>query len=342
LKNSQTRCHFIESPWLSESTRAAGAVRGVGVGLDAGVRVRYPLTEALPHGAAVSIREKIEATRARWNLKAGDARELDLAFRNRLARSLEKMETQDARWLDSVQEQVRFALGIAGPVERGLLPQLARTSPVPYLALFLQTFIDVELELLEKRDPLIQLLSVKTRSLIAEAVREAVAMSPGSPFEVSLSEKAAILYPAGAALLDQEVVDTTLQWLSEFPEALTHFQRALRTYLRDGAAKRRSVLDDLRLALEQLLRKILGNDKSLENQKEALGSWLKDRGLHPTIAAMYHTLIFGQYAPYQNDAVKHDHTSHPEEVEFLIYLTANFMRLLLQAKRAATGGSSTR
>jgi hypothetical protein len=244
--------------------------------------------------------------------------------------------------LDRVQEEVRFALGIQGPVQRGWLTAHAHGSAVPDLALILQTSIDVELELLEKRDPVIQMVSGKLQSQIARAVGEAVAMSPGAPFEVSLTDKGAILYRAGAALLDQQVVDIALQWLSEFPDALSHFEKALRTYLRDGAAKRRNVLDDLRLALEQLLRKVLGNDKSLENQKEALGTWLKDRGLHPTVVAMYHTLIFGQYAPYQNDAVKHDDASHPEEVEFLIYLTANFMRLLLQTKRAAPGGSSTR
>jgi creatinine amidohydrolase/Fe(II)-dependent formamide hydrolase-like protein len=43
---------------------------------------------------------------------------------------------------------------------------------------------------------------------------------------------------------------------------------------------------------------------------------------------MYWTLI-DRFAHYQNDAVKHgDHAKHIE-VEFMVYLTGTFMRLLL-------------
>ena len=93
-------------------------------------------------------------------------------------------------------------------------------------------------------------------------------------------------------------------------------------------------LDNLRFALEQLLKKILSNQKSLENQKSPLGSWLKEKGLHSQVINSYQTLL-KEYQNYQNDAVKHNENYSFDEVEFMIYLTGNFMRLLIQfASRA--------
>jgi hypothetical protein len=41
----------------------------------------------------------------------------------------------------------------------------------------------------------------------------------------------------------------------------------------------RNVLDDMRLSLELLLKAVLGNDKSLENQIPQLGGFIKEKGL---------------------------------------------------------------
>lgn len=45
---------------------------------------------------------------------------------------------------------------------------------------------------------------------------------------------------------------------------------------------------------------------------------------------MYKQLLFGPYRIYQNQAVKHGEEYSENEVEFMIYLTGTFMRLLLQ------------
>ncbi len=44
---------------------------------------------------------------------------------------------------------------------------------------------------------------------------------------------------------------------------------------------------------------------------------------------MYTTLLFGPYSIYQNEAVKHNEEFGEVELEFIIYLTGTFMRLLL-------------
>lgn len=98
----------------------------------------------------------------------------------------------------------------------------------------------------------------------------------------------------------------------------------------------RSLFDNLRLALEQLLRQVLDNKKSLENQERELLKWIKARGAHQQVVNMYKQLLFGPYSRYQNDAVKHGEQYSEDEAEFMIYLTGIFMRLLLrlQAKIA--------
>ena len=57
--------------------------------------------------------------------------------------------------------------------------------------------------------------------------------------------------------------------------------------------------------------------------------WLKERGLHQQVINMYSDLL-RKFCEYQNDAVKHDEKWSPEEVEFMIYLTGVFMRLLVE------------
>ncbi|MGR6035707.1 MAG: hypothetical protein ACU4EQ_00660 [Candidatus Nitrosoglobus sp.] len=80
--------------------------------------------------------------------------------------------------------------------------------------------------------------------------------------------------------LNHAVVEETRHWLSAFPKALPLYNGALQK-LEHGVFDR-NVLDDLRLALEALLHDLLGNRKSLENQIQPLGAFIKERGGHPS------------------------------------------------------------
>lgn len=51
---------------------------------------------------------------------------------------------------------------------------------------------------------------------------------------------------------------------------------------------------------------------------------------------MYEFLLFSPYALYQNNAVKHDEEFAVDEIEFIIYLTGNFMRFLLRLAENTT------
>jgi hypothetical protein len=77
----------------------------------------------------------------------------------------------------------------------------------------------------------------------------------------------------------------TRHWLSNHPEVMKLFDEALIKH--DGGVFRRNTLDDLRLALEILVRQIFGNHKTLENQVSQVGLFVKQHGGSPQLANMF-------------------------------------------------------
>jgi hypothetical protein len=156
----------------------------------------------------------------------------------------------------------------------------------------------------------------------------------------------ATLYPTGVRLLDEATVDSNLIWLSRYPDVLKPFETALKLYVAKDPNQYRNMLDNLRFALEQMLRVVLNNQRSLENQKDEFLRWLKKHDVHVQIGNMYHDLLFGGFAAYQNDAVKHQEDKYtPAEIEFVLYATGTFLRLiqrLIEQETAlkATGATS--
>lgn len=172
-------------------------------------------------------------------------------------------------------------------------------------------------------------------SEIVKEIKRICVLTPSASFTVHQRGKQFIVYPNGDHFLDRGIIDCTLSGLEDYPEAAKPFEKALGIYLRGERNEYRNLLDNLRFALEQLLKKILSNQKSLENQKSPLGSWLKKKGLHSQVTNLYQTLL-KEYQNYQNDAVKHNENYSFDEVEFIIYLTGNFMRLLIQLANQAS------
>lgn len=166
-------------------------------------------------------------------------------------------------------------------------------------------------------------------SKIVEEIKRISALTPSASFAVHKRGKQFIVYPSGDQFLDRGIIDCTLSGLEDYPEVAEHFEKALGIYLRGETSQYRNLLDNLRFALEQLLKRVFGNQKSLENQKTNLLPWLKDKGLHSQVVNLYEKLL-STYQIYQNDAVKHNEAFSLDEVEFMIYLTGNFMRLILK------------
>lgn len=127
--------------------------------------------------------------------------------------------------------------------------------------------------------------------------------------------------------LDSELIARTQHWLGPFPDVLKLYNQAVQKHA--GGVFARNVLDDLRLSLELLLKPLLGNEKSLENQIPLLGTFIKQRAGSAELGNMFVKLV-DYYTKYQNSYVKHDDAVIEEEVEFIFELTSSFMKHLVR------------
>jgi hypothetical protein len=127
--------------------------------------------------------------------------------------------------------------------------------------------------------------------------------------------------------LDPMLIERTQHWLAPFQDALKPYDQAVQKHANDIFL--RNVLDDLRLALELLLRAIFANEKSLENQVPLVGDFINKRGGSPEFVNMFVKLV-DYYTKYQNSYVKHDDAVIEEEVEFVFELTSAFMKHLVR------------
>jgi hypothetical protein len=142
------------------------------------------------------------------------------------------------------------------------------------------------------------------------------------------------VYPAGAKLLDDRIINDVLVWLEPWPEVESQFRAALTIYMAGNKALYRELLDDLRKSIEEAAGKVVGGSRSLENNRTDLLRWVTERGMNSEIARMFHTLV-SHFAEYQNENVKHGDIWSHGEVEFMIYLTGTFLRLLIQLQQVA-------
>lgn len=170
---------------------------------------------------------------------------------------------------------------------------------------------------------------------LGTAIQNAVDSSPLIDIRVVTRKGQISLYPKGARLLDEGSVNDPLDWLVRHKQVANTFEDALVAFAKNDPNEYRDVINNLRLALEGLLKRVLGNRKSLENQKEPLGKWLNQKGLHVELRGMVQKTV-GQLASYNNDWAKHEEANRPPykpsstEVEFAIYQTGTLIRLLLQ------------
>lgn len=129
-------------------------------------------------------------------------------------------------------------------------------------------------------------------------------------------------------ITETELVQKTRHWLSAHPAALKQYENALSKY--EGGIFERNTLDDMRLAFELLIKDLLGNKKSLENQIEGIGGMLKKSGASAEIRNMV-TQIIKYYTDFQNKHVKHNDAVNGDEIEYVIELTSVIMKFLIKA-----------
>lgn len=276
-------------------------------------------------------RDAFEKFRFRWGIRHGKAEEFE-KFKNRVADGLRE-SIGDIRNYYSPSFWRKLAQILGYRCESVSFPYY-ENSPAYQLVLAAE---DVP-RLAEVLQAIFWSLQEGARHLLgpaASAVKTALELSPGIEIRLVAEQDGVLLYPAGAGLLDEHLVEEPLIWLAPYPEVAKHFETALQIYLAKDSGGYRNLLDNLRFAVEQMVKAVLKNDRSLENQKEEMLAWLKSKGLHDHIVAMYHDLLFGRFTKYQNEAVKHAEEHSPDEIEFMIYLSGLFLRLMVVLSQKA-------
>jgi hypothetical protein len=144
--------------------------------------------------------------------------------------------------------------------------------------------------------------------------------------EIGISWKEGIFYPVGAEELDRPLIEETLTWLNNYPDEKKDYQKALEYYMRNGSLP--DVINSCYSALEGISRKLLGNNKTLDNNKDELLRKISlSNGWKPIIA---------QYVTYAHDfrhASDKRHQITKQETEAYLYMTGLIIRLLIESKQ---------
>lgn len=131
-----------------------------------------------------------------------------------------------------------------------------------------------------------------------------------------------------------EARNSMTKLLDKYPDKIGNiWANAVNSY--DNSDYRNS-LDSMRLTVELLLKSVLGNEKSLENQKRPLGSFLERKG----ISSQFRNLFFrtlDMYEKIQNNEVKHDVPDNlgKTEIRFLMNQAVIIIRFIDQINNEA-------
>lgn len=127
---------------------------------------------------------------------------------------------------------------------------------------------------------------------------------------------------------ETELIQSTKHWLSGHPNALKQYENALSKF--ESGVFERNTLDDIRLSFELLVKDLLDNEKSLENQIGGICGILDKIGTSVELKNMVHKII-DYYTKFQNNHVKHDDAVNGNEIEYVIELTSVIMKFLIKA-----------
>ncbi len=144
-------------------------------------------------------------------------------------------------------------------------------------------------------------------------------------YDIGIRWKEGFFYPAGAEELDKPLIEETLTWLNDYPDERKDYQKALECSLKGDSLT--DVIDNCYLAMEGVTRKVLGNDKTLDNNKEQL---LRKIDLSDGWKS-----ILANYIKYAHDfrhASKQRHEIKKQEAEGYLYMTGLIIRLIIESK----------
>lgn len=118
--------------------------------------------------------------------------------------------------------------------------------------------------------------------------------------------------------------------LSNYPEAQHLYIKAIRGI--ESGNDYRHALDDLRLSIEKFLRILLGNKKSIENQKSELSAYLNNKGYSSDVIENILRTI-NNIAYYFNGHVKHENDVKIKDINYIVDSSNTFINSLFQENK---------
>lgn len=149
-------------------------------------------------------------------------------------------------------------------------------------------------------------------------------------YEIIKDEDGMFVFPAGAKELDEALVSEPLEWLNDYPKARKTYSVALQQYSNGQYA--RDVADNFRKAFEEFLREFLNNNNDLNKNKKEVEAYLKEQNADPQLITMLVSLI-SHYYLLNNEVAKHNDKMDAKYLEFLMYQTGVFIRMLIVVKK---------
>ena len=168
------------------------------------------------------------------------------------------------------------------------------------------------------------------RSLVFIGLLQSILDAFNIPCEIKSDEDGCYIFPKGAVELDYSLVSEPLTWLSDYPKTKKKFSIALKQY--SESVFIRDCADNFRKALEEFLQEFFQNGKNLDNNIHDVGAYLKSEGGSEEIVKILVGLI-NLYSTLNNKIAKHNDKVDVKFLEFLMYQTGLFIRMLIVVKR---------
>lgn len=148
-------------------------------------------------------------------------------------------------------------------------------------------------------------------------------------YDKSVDSDGIFIFPKGAEELDSALVSEPLEWLKDYPQTKKTYVIALKQYS-DGIYIR-DVADNLRKTLEAFFQEFLGNKKNLANNINEVFKFLGTHNAEPELAGSIKDLL-SKYDSLNNKIAKHNDKVDARYLEFLLYQTGIFIRMLITVK----------
>lgn len=143
--------------------------------------------------------------------------------------------------------------------------------------------------------------------------------------DIGVRWKDGFFYPSGAEELDKPLIEETLTWLKDYPDERKDYRTALQCYVAGDSLA--DVVKNCYSALEGVVRAILGNQKTLDNNRDKLLAKIN-------LSDGWKRLL-GDYIRYAHDyrhasSARHEITK--QEAEAYLYMTGLVIRLTIESK----------